>query len=334
MDDRTDLTYFAAGILTPDPNIAAEPCDFCDFCTDEMRLVLSRWQRFLTSERRSSSHTVKAYVGDVTGFLSFLAEYQGEPAALVRLGQLKVADFRAFLAKRRRDGLTPRSLGRVLSALRAFFRYLDRVEGIGNDAIASVRSPKQSRTVPRPLSEEGAMELLEAIGETEERDWVAARDVAMVALLYGCGLRISEAISLDVRDMRVGDSLIIQGKRGRERMVPILPLVREAVEAYLALTPHATGPDTPLFRGIRGGRLNPRIVQKNVETARRALGLPESATPHALRHSFATHLLQAGGDLRTIQELLGHASLSSTQHYTEVDEAALLATYQKAHPRR
>lgn len=327
MEDRPDLTSAPPETAFPATPLIDDPI------SEDMRALFSRWQRFLESERRSSVHTLKAYSRDVTGFLSFLAEYQGGPTAPDRLSLLKVADFRAFLASRRRDGLTPRSLGRVLSALRSFFRYLDRVEGIGNDAISSVRSPKQARTVPRPLSVKDAAEFMETVGDVDPRDWVAARDVAMVTLLYGCGLRISEALSLDVRDMTAGDSLIIQGKRGRQRMVPVLPVVREAIEDYLAQTPHSTGPDTPLFRGIRGGRLNPRVIQKTVAKARRAMGLPESATPHALRHSFATHLLQAGGDLRTIQELLGHASLSSTQHYTEVDEASLLATYQKAHPR-
>lgn len=303
---------------------------------DATAALFARWQRYLTSEKRSSQHTVSAYGRDVAGFLNFMAEHLGGAPTPKTLSNISITDFRAFMAARRRDGLTSRSLNRVLSAVRGFFKYLDRIEGIegiSNSAISVLRSPRQARPVPRPVSAAGAVELLTLVGEIEESDWVAARDVAVVTMLYGCGLRISEALGLNVGDLDKSDSLIIRGKRGRERMVPVLAVVREAVSVYEALSPYAGVMGDPLFRGKRGGRLNPRAIQKAVETARRALGLPESATPHALRHSFATHLLQAGGDLRTIQELLGHASLSTTQHYTEVDEASLMATYKKAHPR-
>lgn len=331
MDERAELT--PNGDSGGDPTGAAPTV----FLHPDTQALSARWLRHLASERRCSDHTVEAYRRDLFDFLGFLGEHLGGAPAPAALGELTVGDFRAYLARRRAGGLSPRSVGRVLSALRTFFKYLDRIEGIKCAALALVRSPKTARTVPRPLSEEGALDIVKMAGapatDKGNEDWVAARDTAVMALLYGCGLRISEALGLNVQDVTRGESLIIRGKRGRERLVPLLPLVREAIEAYLQLVPFGTEGEAPLFRGKRGGRLNPRIVQKTMETARRALGLPETATPHALRHSFATHLLQAGGDLRSIQELLGHASLSSTQHYTEVDEVSLLAAYRKAHPR-
>ena len=295
--------------------------------------VADRWLRFLKTEKRSSAHTVDSYGRDLRGFLVFLAEHLGDPPAPAGLGKITVTDFRGFLARRRGDGLTSRSMARVLSSLRSFFRYLDKIEDIHNAAISAVKSPKVPRSLPRPLTEVGAQTVIEEVALMAADDWVGARDVAVITLLYGCGLRISEALSLNMRDMPKGDTMVIRGKRGRERIVPILPAVRAAIEDYLSLVPHDLAADGPLFVGKRGGRLNPRAVQKVMELVRRMLGLPESATPHAMRHSFATHLLAGGGDLRTIQELLGHASLSSTQHYTEVDSASLLVTYQKAHPR-
>ncbi len=299
--------------------------------------IVARWRRFLQTEKRSSVHTVDAYLRDLQGFLVFQAGHLGDPPAPAALGKISVAEFRAFLASRRGDGLTSRSMARVLSSLRSFFRYLDKIEGIRNPAISAVRSPKVPRSIPRPLSEVGAQAVIGEMAMMAGDDWVGARDMAVMTLLYGCGLRISEALSLNMRDLPpdgiMGDSMVIRGKRGRERMVPVLPVVAQAVAEYTRLVPHDLAADGPLFVGKRGGRLGPRAVQKAMERVRHALGLPESATPHAMRHSFATHLLAGGGDLRCIQELLGHASLSSTQHYTEVDSASLLATYQKAHPR-
>lgn len=300
--------------------------------------MVERWLRYLTSEKRSSAHTVAAYQRDAERFLVFMAGHLGEPPAPTGLGKITVAEFRAFLANRRSApdggiGLTSRSMARVLSSLRSFFRYLDKIEGISNAAISAVKSPKVPRSIPRPLSEVAAQTVIEEVALLAADDWTGARDMAVITLLYGCGLRISEALSLNLCDLPKGDSMVIRGKRGRERMVPVLPAVREAIAEYLRLVPHELSAEGPLFVGKRGGRLNPRAVQKSMELVRRAMGLPESATPHAMRHSFATHLLAGGGDLRTIQELLGHASLSSTQHYTEVDSASLLATYQKAHPR-
>ena len=295
--------------------------------------LLCDWLEHLTSERRVSGHTVTGYGRDVEKFLAFLREHLGgEPAGRVLEG-LAPSDFRAFLARQRSIGLSSRSLARTLSSLRTFFRYLERRRGLKNAAIDVIRSPKFQKSIPRPLTEEGADALLAAAAEGEGQVWVRTRDLAVLMLLYGAGLRIAEALSLNRADAPAGDSLRVTGKRGKERIVPILPTIREAIGDYLRLCPYGLAPDDPLFVGVRGGRLSPRQVQKAVERARRALGLPETATPHALRHSFATHLLSAGGDLRTIQELLGHASLSTTQHYTEVDAARLTEVYKKAHPR-
>lgn len=296
-------------------------------------VLVSRFHRYLTSERHFSPHTIAAYERDLGRFLSFLAEHLGGFPNPKGLEALKIGDFRAFLALRRREGLTPRSLARVLSTLRTFFRYLHRVEDIDNKAIHNVQSPKIGRTLPRPLTIHGAKRVIDNISSLETEDWVQARDTAVVTMLYGCGLRISEALNLNRADAPTSDSMVILGKRNKERVVPILPIVRQAIDHYIKLCPMALEPNGPLFVGKRGKRLNPRMVQKAMERVRYALGLPETATPHALRHSFATHLLSAGGDLRTIQELLGHEDLSSTQHYTDVDETALLAIYDKAHPR-
>jgi integrase/recombinase XerC len=255
---------------------------------------------------------------------------------------LRQGDFRSFLAHRRNHGLSNTSVARALSVLRSFFRHLERTGLVTNAAIRSVRSPKLPHSVPKPLGVEAAAAAREQIAFLHEEQWVNARDYAVLTLLYGCGLRISEALGLnhkDIGDLNHADvgsgaaSLIIRGKGNKERMVPVLPVVRNAIDAYTALCPFANGREDPLFVGVRGKRLNAGIIQKSMREVRRALGLPESATPHALRHSFATHLLSAGGDLRTIQELLGHASLSTTQRYTEVETGHLLKVYRDAHPR-
>ena len=296
------------------------------------RLVV-RWRRYLSTEKRYSEHTLAAYSRDLRFFLTFLRGHFSEPPSLESLANLQINDFRAFLAKRRNDGLSSRSLARCLSTLRSFYRYLDRLEGIRNEALPNLKSPKVPHSVPRPISEKNAMEVIKTISDAETEPWVQARNVAVVTLLYGCGLRISEALGLNRGDSPIGETIVIRGKRDRERVVPILPVVCEAIVDYLELCPFEGGPDQPLFVGKRGGRLNPRAIQSAMQALRIRLKLPESATPHALRHSFATHLLSAGGDLRTIQELLGHADLSTTQHYTEVDSDALMKVYKKAHPR-
>lgn len=296
--------------------------------------ALSNWRRYLETERRVSDHTLEAYGRDVGGFIAFLGGYRGELVETGMLAKLEVRDFRAFLAARRADGLSSQSAARVLSSVRNFYRYLARVEGIENDAINAVQSPKIPHRVPRPLTEESARSVVETLPEFASDDWTAARDVAVVSLLYGCGLRVSEALGMNGQDAPKGDSMRIVGKRDKERIVPVLPAVRKAIEAYIEACPHALNPDGPLFVGVRGGRLNSRTVRGAMQKVRIALGLPDSATPHALRHSFATHLLSRGGDLRTIQELLGHTDLKATQVYTEVDSARLKDVYDQAFKRR
>jgi integrase/recombinase XerC len=292
--------------------------------------VIEKWRRYLLSEKRVSDHTLMAYSRDFGDFLKFLTTHLGEEISFNTFHKLSVRDFRAFLADRRGAGLSARSTARTLSSIRNFYRFLARTEGVENDAIKAVQGPKVPHRVPRPLTEESARSVLETIGDMAIEDWVAARDIAVITLLYGCGLRIGEALSLNGADIPKGESMRILGKRGKERIVPVLPLVHSAIDTYVRLCPYAIEPDTPLFRGARGGRLNARTIQQAMQQVRSALGLPDSATPHALRHSFATHLLSRGGDLRTIQELLGHTDLKATQIYTEVDSARLKDVYDKA----
>jgi len=262
-----------------------------------------------------------------------MQQHLGGPVDLAQLQGLRPADFRAWLADRRGQGLAASSTARALSAVRAFFRFMERAGGVKNPAIATQRGPKLPHAVPKPLSEPQALRSVREAGDADADPWIAARDVAVLTLIYGCGLRVSEAVGLNFDASPLGDTLLIHGKGGKQRLAPVLPVVREAIENYLALCPHKLQPGAPLFTGARGKRLSPRQVQLNMQRLRGALGLPDSATPHALRHSFATHLLSAGGDLRTIQELLGHASLSTTQRYTEVDAARLIEVYGQAHPR-
>jgi integrase/recombinase XerC len=293
------------------------------------------WLQHLAHERRASPRTLESYGAVVANLIAFLEQHRGETLTLEGCSTLRAADFRAWLAFRR-TGETPlsaRSLSHALSAVRAFFRYLDRRLGIENSQLALVRGPKVRPTLPRPVSEAGARDLLQEAAEDEDvAQWVRARDAAVLTLLYGCGLRISEALSLRRRDAPLGEGLRVTGKGGKTRIAPVLPAVREAVDAYLAQCPFPLPADEPLFRAIRGGPLGPRAVQAQMARLRGRLGLPPSATPHALRHAFATHLLGAGADLRAIQELLGHASLSTTQKYTAVDAEGLLAVYRRAHP--
>jgi integrase/recombinase XerC len=294
------------------------------------------WLTYLAEERRSSPRTVEAY-GDAVGrYLAFLDRHRGETTTLQGLAEVSAADVRAFLAFRRQGArpLSPRSLSQTLSAVRAFHRWLDRRQGVPNAALALVRGPKVKPGAPRPVTEDQAFGLIgEAAEDIDREPWETARDAAVLTLLYGCGLRISEALSLKRGDLPLGESLRILGKGSKTRIVPVLPAVREALDDYTRQCPFPLQPDDALFRAKRGGPLPPRRVQALMQTLRGRLGLPASATPHALRHSFATHLLGAGADLRAIQELLGHASLSTTQRYTAVDAAGLLAVYAKAHPR-
>ncbi|MFT5180706.1 MAG: integrase/recombinase XerC [Alphaproteobacteria bacterium] len=301
-----------------------------------LRRAVGQWYDQLSAERRASPHTLAAYAHDLAAFIDFLSFHQGGPPGLKDLAALKSGDFRAWLAHRTQAGLARSSTGRALSVVRGFFRFLDREALAHNAAIGAVRSPRRTRAVPKALAVTEMSDLLDSAAEPERetsQPWVAARDVAVLTLLYGCGLRISEALNLNRRDMPTGGSLIVDGKGGKQRMVPLLPIVVDAIEVYVAACPYTLKPDGPLFIGVRGARLNPRMVQGRMQTLRGQLGLPKEATPHALRHSFATHLLGAGGDLRSIQELLGHASLSTTQRYTDVDAERLLDVYARAHPR-
>ncbi|HZZ37465.1 MAG TPA: tyrosine recombinase XerC [Caulobacteraceae bacterium] len=300
------------------------------------REALAAWIQHLTHERRASPRTVEAYLACVSAYLAFLEQHRGESLSLGAMGTISAAELRAYLAARRAGErpLSARSLSQALSAIRAYHRFLDRRLATANPALALVRGPRVRPGAPRPVSEDQARGLMtEAAEDPDIAAWAAARDEAVLTLLYGCGLRISEALSLKRSDAPLGEALRITGKGGKTRIVPVLPVVREAVDAYLAALPFPLAPDQPLFRAVRGGALSPRHVQATMQRLRGRLGLSERATPHALRHSFATHLLGAGADLRSIQELLGHASLSTTQRYTAVDAAGLLSAYAKAHPR-
>ena len=314
-----------AGDLTPDLAAASAA-----------EAAVVAWLHHLTHERRASPRTVESYGANLRAFLAFLAGHLGGTPSLSSLGEVTAADLRAYLASRRAGDhpLSPRSLSQSLSSIRTFYRWLDRRQGVANVAIALVRGPRVKPSSPRPVSVDHAFGLIEeAQTDPDREDWEAARDAAVLTLLYGCGLRISEGLSLKRSDAPLGPSLRILGKGRKVRIAPVLPAVRSAVDAYLAEAPFPPDPAAPLFRAKRGGPLTPRHVQALMQRLRGRMGLPDSATPHALRHAFATHLLGEGADLRTIQELLGHASLSTTQKYTAVDAAGLMAAYAKAHPR-
>ncbi|HVJ50936.1 MAG TPA: tyrosine recombinase XerC [Aliidongia sp.] len=306
--------------------------------TPDLVQAIEGWIEQLTAERRASAHTVAAYGRDLALFLDFLRDHLGGLPSIDALAKLEPRDFRAFLAKRAAEDLAKTSQARGLSVLRGFFRFLERRGHLKSTALALLRGPRLPRSVPKPLSVGDAAEALDTIDlvqQPEAEPWIAARDTAILTLLYGCGLRLSEALDLTAAQApRAGMStLLVTGKGNKQRVVPLLPAVIEAVEDYRAACPYVLGPAEPLFRGTRGGPLNPRLVQRLMEQLRIRLGLADTATPHALRHSFATHLLAGGGDLRAIQELLGHASLSTTQRYTEIDATKLMEIYDRAHPR-
>ena len=298
-----------------------------------LRDAVARWLDHLRALDGAAVNTVKAYAADVYGFLGFLAQHRGMAEGLGMLAVLPQTDLRAWMAAERARGVSARTLARSLSAVKGFTGWLAEREGFDASTTLSARGPKYRRKLPRPLSEDAAVAMIARVGELGRQDWVAARDRAVVTLLYGCGLRISEALGLTGAAHPLPEVLRIVGKGARERLVPVLPVAREAVADYVRLCPHDLSRAAPLFRGTRGGALNPRLIALVMEKARAGLGLPSSATPHAMRHSFATHLLSAGGDLRAIQELLGHASLSTTQTYTAVDAARLMEVYEAAHPR-
>lgn len=307
---------------------------------EDVAAALIAWVAWLGAERRAGDKTVSAYRRDVHDFIGFVAGHRGEPPNLAAMASLRQSDFRAWLARRARDKLARTSTARALSSVRGFFRFLDRRGLVANAAIALVRTPKLPKSVPKALSVGDARDLLTESETDAAVEWIARRDTAILTLLYGAGLRIAEALSLTKRTVedllrRRVTTLAITGKGGKQRIVPLLPAVTAALSAYRATCPFlvAAEPDDSFFIGARGAPLDPGVVQRAVRRLREKLGLPQSTTPHALRHSFATHLLGAGGDLRTIQELLGHASLSTTQRYTDVDAARLAAIYRAAHPR-
>ncbi len=298
----------------------------------EIERQLAAWTRDFGAVRRLAPKTLEAYTRDLGQFFNFLASHTGGPVSVATLREMRAADLRAFMAKRREDGVEARSLARALSAIKGFFRFLEREGVLTTEALNVIRTPKAKKSLPKALTVLEAKATISMTGELEDRPWVAARDMAVLSLCYGAGLRISEALSLCRADLD-GTALRVTGKGGKTRLVPLIDTVRASVETYLELCPFPLTPSQKLFRGVKGGVLSPRLIQLRVAQLRGALGLPPSATPHALRHSFATHLLGRGGDLRAIQELLGHASLSTTQIYTAVDTERLLDAYRAAHPR-
>ncbi|MFV1528056.1 tyrosine recombinase XerC [Phaeobacter sp. JH20_36] len=310
--------------MTPAATVLISPA-----CRD----ALEHWLAGLAALQGAAANTITAYRGDVVEFLAFMTQHFGGPQGLGALAEISTGDMRAWMAATRATGTGARSLARKLSAVKSFYTWLAERQGFEPTAVLSARSPKFQKKLPRPLAQEAARAVIETVEHQSTTDWVAARDVAVVTLLYGCGLRISEALGLTGADAPLPAVLRITGKGGKERIVPVLPVARDAVDRYLRLCPHPQERAAPLFRGVRGGALNARIIRSAMAQARAQLGLPASATPHALRHSFATHLLEAGGDLRAIQELLGHASLSTTQAYTAVDTAHLMDVYNRAHPK-
>lgn len=297
--------------------------------------LVADWLRHLEQVRGYSAHTLAAYERDVRQFLVFLKGHLRHPPGLPDLAHLPPKTFRAFLSARRKAGAESRSIARALSSLRVLFRWLEERGHLKNRAVAGIATPKIPHSIPKPLTAAKALKVIDEGGAAAQADWIEARDVAVLSLLYGSGLRISEALSLTAADAPtpLRDVLRVVGKGAKERAVPVLPITIAAIARYAALCPYPLDPKGPLFLGAKGGPLSPRIIQLLMVRLRSALGLPDTATPHALRHSFATHLLGSGADLRQIQELLGHASLSTTQVYTEVDRARLLQVYDAAHPR-
>ena len=303
-----------------------------DAGSDAATALVMAWRASLADGRRLSPHTVAAYTATLHRFVAFIAGHTGGAVDVATLSALVLADFRAYLAVRRGQGLVNASIAREIAAIRTFFGFA-RSHGVSGDGLSGLASPKRAARVPRPIAPADATALIHDIGDAARAPWLAARDTAILLLLYGAGLRIAEALSLTGADLPLGDTLVVTGKRAKTRIVPLLPVVRAGVEAYAAVCPWPLTANAPLFRGHRGGPFDAAILRRTMAATRAALGLPDSATPHALRHSFATHLLAGGADLRSIQELLGHASLSSTQVYTAVDAAHLLDVYRHAHPR-
>ncbi len=308
---------------------------YSELSDKNMKTILDKWLSYIENEKRFSNHTIKSYERDISYFLSFLCEYLGEKVTKQTLEKLELRDFRSWLAFRAKNKLSFSSTARAVSVIRSFYRYLERNSILTNAAIFALRTPKKDKPLPKALSIEQADKALAIIGFNAKDDWVEKRDIAILTLLYGTGLRISEALSLKRSDIPNGDtnSIKVMGKGNKERIVPVLPVIIKAINDYLKYCPYKKDKDEFLFLGARGGVLNPSIFQENLRKIRAAADLPESATPHAFRHSFATHLLNDGADLRSIQELLGHVSLSTTQRYTKIDTNRLLESYSKLHPK-
>ena len=301
--------------------------------SEKVHQIIQKWQEYLVSERRLSILTAESYLEDLKEFFTFLLDHLGKEADLKDLENLKITDFRAFLAWRSEKKISKASIARGVSALKNFFRFLMRENLVQNKAVMTLRSARPNKVLPHPLSEKQAENFLKVARTMQKEAWQGERDVALFTLMYGSGLRIAEALSLNVNSIPLeSDAMIITGKGNKQRLIPLLPAVKKAIKKYLEVHPCPT-PDAPLFVGARGDRINPGVVQRTVRQIRYTLNLPDTVTPHALRHSFATHLLQGGGDLRSVQELLGHSSLSATQRYTEVTLQDLDRVYKKAHPR-
>ncbi len=307
--------------------------DYALSLTADLASMLARWQKFLSVEKRYSQHTVSAYWRDVSAFMHFLSQHLGAAASPKDLAECSLRDFRAWLAKLATEELSPASRNRALSAVRSFYAWADQENIFHNPQLKQLRSAKKLERLPRPIAADRIEPLLETAAATPAAMWQGLRDRALFILLYGAGLRISEALSLCCADIEVGKALLVRGKGGKERLLPLLPPVIEAIGEYRHACPYAESPSRKLFLGARGKVLQAAQAQRTLRHLRRQLGLQESATPHALRHSFATHLLANGADLRSLQELLGHTSLSSTQIYTKLEKSELLQTYRRAHPK-
>ena len=302
--------------------------------TDKQVLdVFKGWQDWLSNERRLSGNTRTAYLNDVETFFCFLSKHIGSSISMVNLHQLSITDLRSFLTHRKRSGLSNTSMARNVSSIRSFFYFLNKFGHLQNEAINLLTSPKIPQAIPKALDKAEAFSLLETSSSTAMQPWVKSRDKAIFSLMYGCGLRIGEIIALNGSDIPLSDAIIVNGKGNKQRLVPVIPIIRHNVADYMSLCPFTISKNGPAFFGVRGNRLNPGVVQRSMRAIRGSLGLPATATPHSLRHSFGTHLLMNGGDLRSIQELLGHASLSTTQRYTAIDTNYLKEVHQKFHPR-
>jgi len=298
-----------------------------------LQLSIEAWHTWLSAERRASEHTIDAYLRDISKFMSFLTEHLGFEIDHKDLEALKPAEIRGYLAARSASGISKASQARAISTIRNFFRFLDRTGKIHNPVLEFIKPPRLPKTIPKALDVDDALAAVTAVGDLQKEPWLAKRDIALFLLLYGCGLRIGEALALNGGAIPTEGPLRVTGKGNKERVVPMLPIVAQAIQNYMSDCLYNIGPEDPLFVGRRGKRLNPGVVQRQMRKVRTILGLGNTATPHALRHSYATHLLSGGGDLRSIQELLGHASLSTTQRYTAVDERGLQRVYSKSHPR-